>query len=138
MVALNPTQREDLAAAIRTRQRQLHITQREAAARGGLSQPAYNKFANARTDGIAVRSMDAIDDALGWPRGTTEAIIHGEPPPAAPAPVDPPRPDDLAALIAGDPQSREICRLVARLMDVGAGKRRALLTAFEQMIDAVG
>lgn len=69
---------------VRQRRLALDLSQRDAAARGRISNQTWLNVENGR--GANARSLVQIERALGWPEGTIDAILAGDELPAEAAP----------------------------------------------------
>jgi DNA-binding XRE family transcriptional regulator len=64
-----------LGRLVRETRRQLRITQRQAAAFGGISEQTWGVVENAKADNFADLTLSAIDVALGWPPGSAQRVF---------------------------------------------------------------
>jgi transcriptional regulator with XRE-family HTH domain len=67
-----------IAAAVKARREALHLTQAEAATKGGLSEPSWNVLENARGKSYKSRTLRGVTIALDWPADAIERIGQGE------------------------------------------------------------
>lgn len=64
-----------LGRLVRERRRELRLTQRDAGARGGISEQTWGVVENAKADHYADLTLSAIDAGLAWQPGTAAAIL---------------------------------------------------------------
>lgn len=107
-----PIAPEPLAAAMRTERAAQGLSQRDAAARGGISTLTWSQVELAKTKPRDF-TLAGVERGLGWPPGTAAGIMTGAKPPppgsAPPPPTNqplageaaPPAYADLAAEVAG-------------------------------------
>lgn len=67
-----------LGDAVRRRRERLGLTQQEVAGRGGPSTATMRQIEGALADGYRAKTLYALDEALGWFRGTCLSIFEGE------------------------------------------------------------
>lgn len=80
---------ERLAREVRLRRQHLDLTQPEMAKRGPLSVTTIRYIENNRIDRLSRRSREALDRALDWVHGSTDAVLSGGTPIPAGAPTIP-------------------------------------------------
>jgi transcriptional regulator with XRE-family HTH domain len=71
---------ERLGKLVRERRLALDLSQRDAAARAGISNQTWLNVENGRS--ANQRSLAKIERALGWSPGSIDAILAGTPPPS--------------------------------------------------------
>jgi transcriptional regulator with XRE-family HTH domain len=71
---------ERVAEAVRNRRHSLGLTQVEAAAAGGVSEPTWYLIEHARQDRYKPRTLRGIARALEWPEDAIDRIRRGEDP----------------------------------------------------------
>lgn len=77
-MAYDATQRKNLGERIRRRREQLELSLREVTEPTGMSTTTWIKAEHGETSPLGT-TLVKFDRALGWPRGTCEAILAGEP-----------------------------------------------------------
>jgi transcriptional regulator with XRE-family HTH domain len=87
-VPLDDKARQHLADAVKTRQRELGMTQRRIVKRMGISEETLRMALRQGT--LSEDTKRAIERGLAWPRGATEEALTGK----QPTPLDPPNPQD--------------------------------------------
>lgn len=66
---------ERLGRLVRERRRQLRLTQRQAAERGGISEQTWGVVENAKAETYADLTLSAVDIGLGWAPGSAEHVL---------------------------------------------------------------
>lgn len=103
---------------MRERRHALGLTQAEAAAAGGLSEPVWGLLERGQQERPRARSLAAVERALRWAPGSAQAVIDGADPtegePAPPITTD----DRLGRLEDELASLRSLLELVARQVGV--------------------
>lgn len=76
----NRTSWKRLGAIAKQRRERLGLTQEEVAGAGGPSTATLRNIESALADSYRAKTLYALDEALGWTRGTAVGIAEGEAP----------------------------------------------------------
>jgi transcriptional regulator with XRE-family HTH domain len=82
-VDLDDQARRRLAAAVRNRRTELHLSQATAATRGGLSVATLNRIENGKAGSLSTGTLAGLDEAMAWQTrrgddpGSAELVILG-------------------------------------------------------------
>src|SRR5712664_2771440 len=106
---------ERLARATRRRRKELDLSQPGLDAAGGPSTSVISKIERAKSDSYEERVLIRLEDALGWRRGSVQAILEGGEPTlvdtasgAGPRETGFPLPSDLTEIIDANPDLEQV------------------------------
>ncbi|MET8985939.1 helix-turn-helix transcriptional regulator [Nonomuraea wenchangensis] len=81
-----------LSRFVKERREHLRLTQHDVSARGGPSVATVRNIESAAAEGYRGRTFSQLEDALGWTRGSVDAILHGGQPSLPAGNTDEPSP----------------------------------------------
>lgn len=128
---------ERLGREVRLRRQHLDLTQPEMAKRGPLSVTTIRYIENNRIDRLSRRSREALDRALNWAPGSTDAVLSGGTPipvggTTMPAAVASPADSDPAAAVDRFDKARWILRMRRSFAEHREGMNAAARAALDE------